>query len=84
MKKTTVRQKVLKMRFEDIYDRFQKGTLTTEEASELLGISVSVKRLNGSLKSLAFLMLSVLIMVSPSLHLMLCMALANSPYGGCV
>ena len=42
MKKTKVRQEVLKMRFEEVYDRFQKGTLTTEEASELLGISVSV------------------------------------------
>jgi transposase len=42
MKKTTVRQEVLKMRFEEVYDRFQKRNLTTGEASELLGISVSV------------------------------------------
>ena len=41
MKKTRVIEGVLKMRFEDIYDRFEKNRLTTQEASELLGISVS-------------------------------------------
>jgi transposase len=41
MKKTKVKEEVLKMRFEEVYDRFQKKRLTTEEASELLGISVS-------------------------------------------
>ncbi len=30
------------MKFEEVYDRFQKRKLTTEEASELLGISISV------------------------------------------
>src|SRR3990167_1976457 len=42
MKKTTVRQEVLKMRFEDVYGRYESGKLTTQEASELLGISISV------------------------------------------
>lgn len=42
MEKTKVRHEVLKMRFEEVYDRFQKGILTTGEASELLGVSVSV------------------------------------------
>jgi transposase len=42
MKKTTVRQEVLKMRFEEVYDRFQKKKLTTQEAAELLGVSISV------------------------------------------
>lgn len=42
MKKTTVRQEVLKMRFEKVYDRFQKKELTTQEAAELLNVSVSV------------------------------------------
>lgn len=42
MKKTKVREEVLKMRFEDVYDRFEKQTLTTQEAAELLGVSVSV------------------------------------------
>ena len=41
MKKATVIEEVLKMRFEDIYGRFEKKRLTTQEASELLGISVS-------------------------------------------
>lgn len=41
MKKTQVKEEVLKMKFEEVYDRFQKKKLTTEEASELLGISVS-------------------------------------------
>lgn len=41
MKKVQVKEEVLKMRFEEIYDRFQKQQLTTEEASELLGISIS-------------------------------------------
>lgn len=42
MKKTKVKQEVLKMKFEEVYDRFQKEKLTTQEAAELLGISVSV------------------------------------------
>lgn len=41
MKKTKVKEEVLKIRFEEVYDRFQKKKLTTEEASELLGISIS-------------------------------------------
>ena len=41
MKKAKVKEEVLKMRFEEINDRFQKRQLTTEEASELLGVSVS-------------------------------------------
>lgn len=41
MKKTKVKEEVLKMKFEEVYDRFQKKKLTTEEASELLGISIS-------------------------------------------
>ncbi len=41
MKKTTVKQEVLKMKFEEIYDRFQRGRLTTREAAELLCISES-------------------------------------------
>lgn len=42
MEKAKVRQEVLRMRFEDIYDRFQKGVLTTQEAAELLHVSISV------------------------------------------
>lgn len=42
MKKTRVNQEVLKMRFEEVYSRFQQGGLTTQEASELLNISLSV------------------------------------------
>lgn len=38
MKKTKVKEEVLKMKFEEVYDRFQKKKLTTEEASELLRI----------------------------------------------
>jgi len=41
MKKTTVKEEVLRMRFEEVYDRFQKKRLTTEEAADLLGISIS-------------------------------------------
>lgn len=41
MKKTKVKEEVLKMKFEEVYDRFQKKKLTTEEGSELLGISIS-------------------------------------------
>ncbi|ARN85254.1 helix-turn-helix domain-containing protein [Candidatus Nucleicultrix amoebiphila] len=32
---------VMRMKFEEIYDRFQKGRLTTQEAAELLSVSVS-------------------------------------------
>lgn len=42
MKKTTVKQEVLKMRFEETYGRYQVGRLTTQEAAEMLGISISV------------------------------------------
>lgn len=38
MKKAELKEGVLKMRFEEVYDRFQKSRLTTEEASDLLGI----------------------------------------------
>lgn len=38
MKKAELKEGVLKMRFEEVYDRFQKHRLTTEEASELLGV----------------------------------------------
>lgn len=41
MKKAKVREEVLKMRFEEVKDRYQKKQLTTEEASELLGMSIS-------------------------------------------
>lgn len=41
MKKTKVTEEVLKMKFEDIYGKYQKRELTTEEASEILGISIS-------------------------------------------
>lgn len=40
MKKTTIRQEVLKMKFEDIYGRYDKRELSTVEAAEILGISV--------------------------------------------
>lgn len=40
MKKTRVIEGVLQMRFEDIYDRYNKSKLTTSEAAEILGISV--------------------------------------------
>ena len=42
MKPTAVRDEVLKMRFEDIYGKYQQKRLTTQEAAEMLGISVSV------------------------------------------
>lgn len=41
MDRVTVLQEVRIMRFEDVYGRFEKGTLTSEEASDLLGMSVS-------------------------------------------
>jgi transposase len=40
MKKATVNEEVLKMRFEDIYGRYDKRELSTEYAAEILGISV--------------------------------------------
>lgn len=40
MKKATINEEVLKMRFEDIYGRYDKRELSTEEAAEILGISV--------------------------------------------
>ena len=39
MKETKVIEEVLRMRFEEIYDRYSKRKLTTSEAAELLGIS---------------------------------------------
>ncbi len=41
MDRTRVLQEVRIMRFEDVYGRFQKGHLDCDEASELLGMSVS-------------------------------------------
>lgn len=41
MKKTRINEGVLRMRFEDIYEKYDNGILTTQEAGELLGISVS-------------------------------------------
>ena len=41
MDRTRVLQEVRIMRFEDVYGRFQKGQLDCDEASELLGMSVS-------------------------------------------
>ncbi len=38
MKKAELKEGVLKMRFEEVNERFQKSKLTTEEASDLLGI----------------------------------------------
>ena len=40
MKKTQVKEEVLKMRFEDIYGRYEKRELSVGEAAELLGIHV--------------------------------------------
>lgn len=40
MKQTRIIEGVLRMRFEEIYDRYSKSKLTTSEAAELLGISV--------------------------------------------
>lgn len=41
MRKTQVKEEVLKMRFEEVYARFRKGKISTGSAAELLGISVS-------------------------------------------
>lgn len=41
MKKIRIKEEVLKMKFEEIYERYQKKRLSTQEASELLGISIS-------------------------------------------
>ncbi len=38
MKKAELKEGGLKMRFEEVYDRFQKSKLTSEEVPELLGI----------------------------------------------
>lgn len=40
MKRVRIIEGVMRMRFEDIYGRYQQKQLTTQEASELLGISV--------------------------------------------
>ena len=41
MGRSRVLQEVLVMRFEEIYGRFSEGRLNCEEASDLLGISLS-------------------------------------------
>jgi transposase len=41
MRRSEVLQEVRKMRFEDVYGRFTAGSLSCEEAAELLGASVS-------------------------------------------
>lgn len=41
MKEVRLTEQVLKMRFEEIYDRFTKKRLSCEEAADLLGVSVS-------------------------------------------
>lgn len=38
MKKSALKEGLLRMRFEEVNDRFQKRRLTTEEASDLLGV----------------------------------------------
>lgn len=38
MRKAELKEGLLRMRFDEVYDRFQKSRLTTEEASDLLGI----------------------------------------------
>ena len=51
MKRAELKEGVLKMRFEEVYDRFQKSRLTTEAASDLLGIcSRTFLRLRGRYK----------------------------------
>ena len=40
MKKARIMEGVMALRFEEISGRFYKGKLTTEEAAELLGVSV--------------------------------------------
>lgn len=39
MKKTEIKESVRQMRFEEIYERFRRKRLTTEEAADLLGTS---------------------------------------------
>lgn len=41
MNKSRLTEEVFKMRFENVYDRFEKNRLTCEEAAELLGVSLS-------------------------------------------
>jgi transposase len=40
MKATQLREEIFKMKFESVYDRFNKKRLTCEEAAELLGVSI--------------------------------------------
>ena len=40
MKRTKVQEEIYRMRFEDVYGKYQKRKLTTEEAADILGISV--------------------------------------------
>lgn len=40
MKTTQLREEVFKMRFTTIYDRFNRGKLSCEEAAEMLGVSI--------------------------------------------
>ena len=39
MKKTKLTEEICKMRFEEVYSRYKRNTLTTHEAADLLGIS---------------------------------------------
>ena len=41
MNKTRLTEEVFKMRFDDIYDRFMERRISCEEASDLLGVSLS-------------------------------------------
>ena len=40
MQKTRINEEVLKMRFDDVYGRYKGKQITTDEAAELLGMSV--------------------------------------------
>ena len=41
MKRSQLTEEVFKMRFIEVNDRFQKKQLSSEEAADLLGISIS-------------------------------------------
>lgn len=41
MKRTWLTEEVLKMKFDDVYHRYKSRSLTCEEASDLMGVSVS-------------------------------------------
>jgi transposase len=40
MKETQLREEIFKMRFTTIYDRFNRGKLSCEEAADMLGVSI--------------------------------------------